>query len=190
MGTNGTSWTLIGERYQQLPASLLVGPYASSSTAGVLTTVSFANYGATPTADTEVPKLISAGTLDKKVVGVRFSETVESSSALKLDNYEITQTGGAAVTVTSAKMGISGDAVHLTVQGLVSDTFAVKVIGGVKDSAGNAIAANTAVTARALNWNHNDIGLIIDPDNRPSVGDDPGTVGQAVMTSSDENPEI
>lgn len=190
VGTNGVNWTLIGQRYQELPKDLLVGPYAASSSAGTIATVNFANYGATPTSDTVAPKLVSAGTLDKKVVGVRFSEAVAAATATTLANYEITQAEGGAVTINSAKLGISGDAVYLSVSGLTSDTFAVKVIGGVKDSAGNEVAANSLVSARALNWNHGDIGLIQDPSNRPTPGDDPGTVGQAVMVSSDENPEI
>ncbi|HAM70264.1 MAG TPA: hypothetical protein DCM86_01295 [Verrucomicrobiales bacterium] len=190
VGTNGASWTLIGQRYQALPATLLVGPYAASGTAGVTATVKFTHYGVPSLSDVTAPTLVSAGTLDKKVVGVRFSEAVSSATATATANYQITQTSGHAVTINSIKLGIGGDSAYLSVSGLDSDTFTVKVIGGVKDTAGNPIAANTSVAARALNWAHEDLGLVQDPNNRPTVGDDPGTVGQAVMVSSDDNPEI
>jgi hypothetical protein len=81
--------------------------------------------------------------------------------------------------------------VYLTVSGLTADTFTVKVIGGVKDTAGNLIAPNSQVAARALNWNAIDIGNIQHPSPRvPTPGDDPYRVGKSVMVSSDENPEV
>jgi len=191
VGTNGTNWTLIGQRYQELPASLVVGPYAASSVAGDVATVVFANYGATPLNDSVKPVLLSAGTLDKKVVGVRFSEAVSSTTAKTIANYSVTQgVGAGAVTINSIQTGISGDAVYLTVTGLTNNNFTVRVIGGIADPAGNTILPNTSVAARALGWNHDDQGYIQDTTNRPQPGDDPGTVGRAVMISSDENPEI
>lgn len=191
VGTNGTDWSLIAQRYQVLPANLLVGPYAASGTIGTIATVNFSSYGNTPVADAIAPVLVSAGTLDKTVVGVRFSEPVRSSTATLIANYSITQVGS-PITITGAKMGINGDSVHLSVSGLTNDNFTVKVVGPIQDSAGNTITLipNPQVAARALNWNHGDIGFIQNPASRPTVGDDPGTVGQAVMISSDENPEI
>ena len=190
VGTNGTSWTLIGQRYQKLPANLLVGPYAASGAFGATATVNFSDYGNTPLNDAIAPALVSAGTLDKKVVGVKFSEPVKSSTATVLANYQVTQAVGGAVTISSAQLGISGDAVYLSVSGLTADNFTVKVIGGIQDTAGNTISPNVEVAARALNWNHDDQGYIQNTANRPQPGDDPGTVGQAVMISSDENPEV
>ena len=189
VGTNGTSWTLIGQRYQKLPTALIVGPYAASGAVGTIATVNFANYGDTPLSDAIAPTLVSAGTLDKKVVGVKFSEAVKSSAATVLANYQVTQVGG-PVTITSAQLGIAGDAVYLSVSGLTADTFSVNVIGGIQDTAGNAITPNQTVAAKALNWNHDDQGYIQNTAVRPQPGDDPGTVGQAVMISSDENPEV
>src|SRR5262249_18774150 len=78
VGTNGTAWTLVAQRYQVLPSTLLVGPYAASGTIGTVATVQFDNYGPTPTTDATPPTLISAGTLDKKQVGVRFSEPLKA----------------------------------------------------------------------------------------------------------------
>lgn len=190
VGTNGTSWTLIGQRYQVLPATMVVGPYAASGAIGTIATVGFASYGATPLNDAISPALVSAGTLDKKVVGVKFSEAVNSTTAKVIANYQVTQAVGGPVTITSVKPGISGDAVYLAVTGLTADTFTVKVVGGIQDTAGNTISPNVQVAARALNWNHGDQGYIQDTTNRPKPGDDPGTVGQAVMISSDENPEV
>ncbi len=191
VGTNGTDWTLACQRYQILPASLVVGPFAGSGTYATIANVQFANYGNTPLTDATPPALVSAGTLDKAVVGVRFSEPVTKATATVLANYTITQGAGAQpVVVNSAKMGIGADAVYLSVSGLTNDIFVVKVIGGVQDVAGNTIAPNTQVLAKALNWNHADIGYFRDTTLRPSPGDDPYNIGQAVMVSSDENPEI
>jgi hypothetical protein len=194
VGTNGTTWTLAAQHYQILPATLLVGAFASSGTYDGTTAtakVGFDNYSTTPLSDATPPALLSAGTLDKAVVGVRFSEPVAKATATVLANYSITQGAGAQpVTVTAAKMGIGADAVYLTVTGLTNDNFIVKVIGGVQDVAGNTIAPNTQVAARALNWNHADIGYFSDTTARPKPGDDPYNIGQAVMVSSDENPEI
>lgn len=189
VGVNGTDWSLIGQRYQEWPAQLLVGAFAASGTEGTMATVQFASYGATPLNDTTAPKLVSAGTLDKKMVGVKFSEMVASATATVAANYVVNQ-GGAPVTINAVKMGIGGDAVYLNVSGLTSDTFTVTVVGGVKDTAGNSIAANTSVAARALGWNAIDLGNIQNPSNRPTPGDDPYRVGQSVMVSSDENPEV
>jgi exosome complex RNA-binding protein Csl4 len=185
VGTNGTAWTLIGERYQEWPAKLVVGAFASASRVGTKAVVSFAGYGAPPLNDTIPPRLVSAGTIDKKMVGVKFSEMVSSATALNRANYRLSQGS-----ITDVKMGIGGDAVYLTVTGLTADNFSVTVVGGVKDTAGNLIAANSVVQARALNWNAVDIGAIQDPNNRPTPGDDPYRVGRSVMVSSDENPEI
>jgi hypothetical protein len=194
VGTNGTDWTLVCQRYQILPADLILGPFASAGVydgAAANAVVNFANYGNTPVSDGVVPALVSAGTLDKAVVGVRFSEPVTKATATVLANYSITQGGGAQpVVVTAAKMGIGADAVYLTVTGLTNNIFVVKVNGGVQDVAGNTIAPNTQVLARALNWNHADIGYFSDTTARPKPGDDPYNIGQAVMVSSDENPEI
>ena len=177
-----------------LAANLLIGTFASSGVydgTAAIASVNFANYGTTPLTDGVAPALVSAGTLDKAVVGVRFSEPVTKASATVLANYSVTQGAGAqAVVVTAAKMGIGADAVYLTVTGLTNNVFIVKVIGGVQDVAGNTIAPNTQVVARALNWNHADIGYFKDTTIRPSPGDDPYNIGQAVMVSSDENPEI
>lgn len=185
VGKNGTDWTLIGERYQEWPAKVFVGVYAGAGTVDTKATVQFASYGPTPLNDSIAPRLVSAGTIDKKMVGVRFSEPVDSSTATVKANYGLSQG-----TISDVKMGIGGDSVYLTVTGLTADNFSVTVVGGVKDTAGNLIAANSVVQARALNWNAVDIGAIQNPNNRPTVGDDPYRVGRSVMVSSDENPEI
>ncbi|MBN9693462.1 MAG: immunoglobulin domain-containing protein [Verrucomicrobia bacterium] len=189
VGTNGTTWSLIGQRYQQWPATLLVGAYAFSAsyitvdgtpTGGTnLATATFTNYGPTPITDTTAPTLVSVGTTDKATVGVKFSEPVASASAVLPINYKLSQGN-----VTAVRMGIGGDTVYLTVTGLTSDTFTVTVLGGVTDTAGNSIAANSMASGKWSNWASSDIGLIQDPAVRPTPGDDPGRVGQAVAVSS------
>jgi len=189
VGTNGTTWSLIGQRYQQWPSTLLVGAYSFAAnyvevdgipTGGTnLTVATFTNYGPTQISDSVAPSLVSVGSTDKKIVGVKFSEPVKSATALLAVNYKLSQGN-----VTGVRMGIGGDSVYLTVTGLTADTFTVTVLGGVADSAGNVIAANSMATGRWSNWASSDIGLIQDPAVRPTPGDDPGRVGQAVAVSS------
>lgn len=191
VGTNGTSWSLVGERYQQWPATLLVGAYAFSASYVVvdgeasggqnLAVATFTNYGPTQVTDTVAPTLVSVGTLNKTTIGVRFSEPVSAASALLPINYKLSQGN-----VTAVRMGIGGDSVYLTATGLTADTFTVTVLGGVTDTAGNPIAANSTASGKMSRWNSNDVGLIQDPAARPTPGDDPARVGQAVAVSSGE----
>jgi hypothetical protein len=185
IGTNGVDWTLAGERYQEWPAKVMVGAYGASSRDDTRATVGFSTYGAVPVSDAIPPRLVSAGTIDKKLVGVKFSEMLDMATATDPANYRLSQG-----TITGIKSGIGGDAVYLEVTGLTADTFSVTVLGGVKDTAGNVVAANSVAQARALNWVSQDLGRIQDPANRPKPGDDPYRVGRAVMVSSDENPEV
>ena len=188
VGTDGTTWALVGQRYAQMPAKLLVGTYSFSAsyvvTEGVgsggtnLAVGSFSNYGDTAVVDSIAPRLVSVGTLDKKTIGVKFSEAVGSATALTSGNYTLSQG-----TVSSVRPGINGDSVYLSVSGLTSDSFTVTV-NNVKDTAGNTIAANSSAPGKAANWSSADIGYIQDPANRPTPGDDPYRVGQAVAISS------
>ncbi len=193
VGTNGTAWTLIAERYNEWPGTLLVGAYAQAAgytvTEGVgagnlnTATVSFANYGNTVVNDTTRPTILSAGTTDKKTIGVKFSETLNSASVWPGTgpvNYKLSQGR-----VTNARLGVGGDSVYLTVEGLVNNTFTLTILGGLTDSSGNVIAANSTITGKASDWNSTDIGLIQsgDPDVR-TPGDDPYRKGQIVAVSS------
>jgi len=193
VGTNGTTWTLIAERYNEWPGTLLVGTYAQAAgytvTEGVgagnlnSTTVSFANYGNTAINDTTRPTILSAGTTDKTTIGVKFSETLNSASIWPGTgpvNYKLSQGR-----VTNARLGVGGDSVYLTVEGLVNNTFTLTILGGLTDSAGNVIAANSTVTGKLSDWGSTDIGLIQSGD--PAVrtpGDDPYRKGQIVAVSS------
>jgi hypothetical protein len=183
----GTSWSLISEQYQLLPATVLVGTYAAPDDAsGAATAIAeFADYGDVIPTDTVAPKLVSAGTIDKKIVGLKFSEQLNSISVKNVENYSISQG-----TVLAAKLGISGDSVYLTVNGLTSDTFTITVLGGVVDTAGNPVAPNSTASGKKSNLISTDIGYIQDPNNRPTPGDDPYLPGQAVAVSSDANPEV
>ncbi len=190
VGLDGVHWSMVAQRWQELPSALLVGCYAAASKEGATASAQFMNYTNVDLADHTPPRLVSAGTLDKKVVGVKFSETIRSTTASVLANYTVLNSNNSPATVTAAKVGIEGDAAYLAVSGLLSDTFTVRVNGGISDSAGNVIVASTSVTGKVSLWVSEDIGFFQDPANRPSVGDDPIRVGQAVAVSSDENPEI
>ncbi len=193
VGTDGTTWTLIAERYNEWPGTLLVGAYAQAAGAKVVegvvegnlntATVSFANYGNTVVSDTTPPTILSAGTTDKTTIGVKFSETLNAASVWPGTgpiNYKLSQGR-----VTSARLGISGDSLYLTVDGLVNNTFTLTILGGLTDSAGNVIAANSTIIGKTADWGSTDIGLIQSGD--PAVrtpGDDPYRRGQAVAVSS------
>ena len=192
VGTNGTTWSLIGERYSTTtPGTVLVGTYAFSagfnvtdSTGGnTLAVAKFSSYGNTPITDTVAPTLVSVGSTDGKTVGVKFSKVVDSSSAVLPLNYKLSQG-----VVTAAKVGIGGDSVYLTVSGLSNSTFTVTVLGGVADRSGNTIAANSTASGKTSNWKSTDIGFIQNLQDstmpRPSPGDDPYLPGQAVAVSS------
>ncbi|MFM7817784.1 MAG: immunoglobulin domain-containing protein, partial [Verrucomicrobiota bacterium] len=188
VGTDGKNWSLIGQRWQEWPGTLLVGAYAFSAsynsadqTGGKnLATVKFSSLMETDLDDTTPPALVSAGTLDKKTVGVRFSEPVNSLSATQPFNYKLSQGS-----VTSVRPGAGGDSVYLTVTGLTSDSFSVTVLGGIVDTSGNPIRAGSTVSTKASAWKSTDIGLIQsgDPAKR-TPGDDPYRIGQAIATSS------
>lgn len=195
VGTNGTSWSLIGERYSTTtPGTVLVGTYAFSAgydataqTGGTtLAVANFANYGNTVLSDTAAPKLVSVGSTDGKTVGVKFSKVVNSASSLLPLNYKLSQG-----TITGIKAGIGGDTVYLTVSGLTGPTFTVTVLGGVADAAGHTIAANSTATGKFSNWKSTDIGNIQNLQDstlpRPSPGDDPYLPGQAVAVSSGDS---
>jgi Immunoglobulin I-set domain len=187
VGTNGTAWTLIAEKYQIMPSTVLVGPYAFSATydatagtgGGNLAVAKFDNYGDVSNGDTSAPTLVSAGSTDGTIIGVKFSKVVDASSATLPLNYKV-----AGAHVTSVKLGIGGDTAYLTLDAKVTNTFTVTVLGGVADHAGNVIAANSTTTGKVANWGTTDIGYIQDPANRPTAGDDPYNVGQAVAVSS------
>jgi len=187
VGTDGSSWALIGQRWQEWPQTLLVGAYAFSASYNAqdqtggqnLATVAFSNYGKTVQNDNTAPTVVSAATMGKKVVGVKFSEPVASAGALVASNYTLSQG-----TVTAVSGGIGGDSVYLSVSGLTADTFDVTV-NNVTDTAGNKIAAGSKVTGRSSAWKSTDIGLIQsgNPDVR-TAGDDPYRIGQAVAVAS------
>jgi regulation of enolase protein 1 (concanavalin A-like superfamily) len=184
---DGQSWSLIAEQYQSLPQTLLVGTFAASDNPDFTSTVSaeFADYGDTSVADTTAPTLVSVGTLDNKTIGVKFSEPVDSLSATRIENYNLSS--GA---ILNSRVGISGNTVYLNVTGLTANSFDVTVTGGVVDLAGNPVAPGSRASGMKSDWISTDIGYIQDPANRPTPGDDPYPVGQAVAVSSEPNPEV
>lgn len=190
VGTDGENWTLVGEKYTNglVPDTLLVGLYASGADDGFTgvgkTTIDYADYSDVELNDSTAPTLVSAGTLDKKVIGVKFSELLDADSVQASDF----QVSGASV--TDATVGIGGASVYLTVTGLTADSFTVSA-GGISDVAGNEIAAGASVEGNAASgWQTSDIGVFLDPDNRPNIDDDPYVVSQQVATSVDGLMEV
>lgn len=187
VGKDGNSWSLVGQQYLDLPGTVSVGTWASTDDAEggeSFVTAEFANYGDHIAADTTAPALVSVGTLNKRTVGVKFSEAVNSIAATDVRNYSISQGR-----IYEARMGLSDHTVYLDVDGLTSDTFTVTV-RGVVDVAGNPVPSNSTAAGRVSNWIPTDIGYFQDPNGRPTLGDDPFRVGQSVAISSTTNPEI
>ena len=187
VGTNGVDWALISEQYQVFPPQVLAGVFAApDNVSGTSRAIAaFADYGDFLPRDTEPPRLVSVGTLDKRTIGVKFSEPVRSINATLKSSYAISQG-----TITGVGMGIGGSTVYLTVSGLTADTFTVGIVGSVRDIAGNTIAAGWSTTGKVSTWLSADVGFIQNPDARPTPGDDPYVTGQAVAVSSEPNPEI
>lgn len=186
VSTNGTTWSLIGEQYQIFPATILFGTFAlpDDAAASSVAIAEFAGYGPVATAETVPPLLLSAGTIDLKTIGLKFSEPVDSLVAENPANYLLSQGS-----VTGARLGISGNTVYLTAAGVTSDSFTVTV-NNIVDLSGNPVAPGSQATVRKTPWISTDIGFIQDPDNRPTIGDDPYLPGQAVAVSSESNPEF
>ena len=186
VGTNGVDWSMIAQRYlPDCADELLVGLYAGANSADgqSLAEVLFESYSNTPVSDNTPPTLVSTGTLDRKIIGLKFSEAIASATATVAANYTISQGS-----VVAAEVGASGESVYLTVTGLNSDNYTVTV-NGVTDSAGNPIAANSSAAGRRVPWVSTDVGAFADFPDR-NVGDDPYPVGRAVAVSSGDNPEI
>ena len=187
VSTNGTTWARVADQYQEFPSTVLVGTFAApdDATGGSKAVAEFADYGDVLPSDAVAPTLVSVGTIDKKLVGVKFSEPVNAQGATAIGNYHISEG-----TILGAKLGVGGDAVYLSVFGLSSDTFTVSIVGGIVDLAGNPVAPGSTASGKKANWTSTDIGFIQDANNRPTPGDDPYLPGQAVALSSDENPEV
>ena len=91
-------------------------------------------------ADTTLPTLISAGSVDGSSVGVEFSEFVDQATAETTANYNIG--GGAGVGIAAASLRPDGKTVELSGVS-VAGSYTVTV-SGVKDLAGNAAASSSA----------------------------------------------
>ena len=189
VGTNGVDWARVAQSWREMPATLLVGCYSAASLEGATVTARFSNYGTGATADHVPPSLLSAASLDGKLVGLKFSETINSATATRTTNYAVLNSNGTPATVTGVKVGIEGDSVYLSVNGLSNDIFTVKVRTGLTDNSGNPITA-TNLVGKVVRWASDDIGFIQNPLARPTAGDDPYRTGQAVAISSEDNLEV
>ncbi|MBI2926269.1 MAG: discoidin domain-containing protein [Verrucomicrobia bacterium] len=182
------SWAQFASKHSpDMPATMWVGLYAAANTDGQSAEASFEGWqDYVPAGDTTAPTLVSAGTLDKKTVGVKFSEAIKGSSVDKA-KFSISQG-----TVASASTGMQGDSVYLEVTGLTDDNFTVTA-SGVTDLAGNQMAADSKVNGSYSGWKSVDIGFgpgYVDPNLRPSAGDNPYIIGKSVVLGSGDEVEI
>jgi len=77
-------------------------------------------------------------------VSILFNELMDPTSAAVASNYTIDQ--GVTVSAATYFPGTAQDSVKLTVAGAIAGTGYTLTVNGVKDLAGNAIAANTKAT--------------------------------------------
>jgi len=180
VGTNGSAWSLVSQQYQKFPATVQFGVFTATDNAAAssVAVAEFADYGDSPVSDTTPPALVSVGTLDRRIIGVKFSEPVNSLSATRAANYTLSEG-----TVYDVLPGLGPNTVHLKVTGLSNDTFTVTV-SGVVDAAGNPVAPGSSAAGSVSAWTSTDIGFIQNPAARPTAGDDPYVTGQAVAISS------
>ena len=184
VGGTGTDWALLAEKYSlDMPAALRVGLYAGAQTEGETVTVQFENYGDWDAGDTTAPSLVSAGSLNGSIVGVKFSESLASASVVP-GNFSI-----AGAVIHEVEVGINGNSAYLYLEEALAGDFTV-VVNGVTDSTGNAIAADSAVAGSVAGYESVDIGVFEDPSARPRKGDDPAIIGKSVAVSSGDNIEL
>lgn len=95
--------------------------------------------------DQAPPTLVSAlrHFAQSNQVTVLFSELMEPASANVAANYTINN----GITVSSAMLGTNGRSVHLTTSPIPSGTTNTLTVSGVRDLAGNTIAANAGIYA-------------------------------------------
>jgi hypothetical protein len=89
--------------------------------------------------DSAPPSVVLASTSLGKTVKVEFSEYMDGASATNTANYSIPN-----VTITDAVLSDNGMTVSLAITGTLPSNFEV-TLNGIKDFAGNSIAANTKV---------------------------------------------
>ena len=94
----------------------------------------------TVNSDNTPPSVKLASTSLGKTVKIEYDEWVDPSSATNKANYAI-----ANITITDATISSDNTVVTLTITGNLPANFEV-TLGGIKDFAGNAVAANTKVT--------------------------------------------
>jgi hypothetical protein len=179
-------WGYFGDKLSRdMPETLEVGLWAAANTAGQSILVNFEDWQEyVPEGDSTVPTLVSVGTLDKQTIGVLFSEQIKGSSIVP-GMFSISEG-----TITSVTTGNQGDSVYVEVEGLSADDFTVSIAaGGITDLAGNPIGQATA-QGRWEGWMSADVGVFIDPENRPMDGDDPYVIGKTVILSSGSHVEM
>jgi hypothetical protein len=96
-------------------------------------------------ADTTAPTLAGVHSYDGISVGVKFSEALNSGSAVNLANYSISAGSVAAATLMN-----DGKSVALTLSAPISGQFVVTV-NNAQDLSGNSVTANSTGTNTVLN---------------------------------------
>jgi lysophospholipase L1-like esterase len=99
----------------------------------------------TVVADTTAPAALSAGTTDGVTIAVEFSEALDPSSLAPLSHYAV---HGGLVPVLTASLLPDGRTLVLTLAHRVGGQVPIR-LSGVRDLAGNMVAANAAVTVTA-----------------------------------------
>ena len=193
--SGANAWAQICSKHSpDMPKTMYVGCYVAANNATpaypeAVGSASFEGWGDyVKTGDTVAPTMVSSGTKDKKVIGVKFSKDINGAT-VSAANFTVTQAVGGAVTVTGADTAMMGDGVYLTVTGLTSDSFTVTG-SGVKDLAGNVMVASSTVTGKTSGIKSFDLGVYVDPAVRPQATDDPYVIGTSIPLSSGDLTDI
>ncbi|MBM3844755.1 MAG: hypothetical protein FJ405_00520 [Verrucomicrobia bacterium] len=178
-------WAKVFSKYSvDMPEQMHVGFYAGNNAADAAAHAVLSDYGDyVATGDTVAPWVVSAGSWDKKRVGVKFSEQIAGAS-VAAGNFTLSE--GA---VAKAWVGINGDSVYLDVTGVTADSFTVTATG-VRDLGGNVMSGSQSATVAITGWQAADEGVFKDPADRPQRGDDPGIVGSSTFLASGNQVEV
>jgi len=113
----------------------------------------------TVTQDNTAPQVLSAATLVASTnLGICFNELLDAASATNPANYSLSIGG----TVTGARLRPDGQSVSLVTTAVSYTNYTVR-LNNVRDFAGNALPANTAIPVAVVPLETSDIGIPGDP---------------------------
>lgn len=132
---------------------------ASSTISNVLYTAVSSNAVLRVNLDVTLPTLTTVQPVGLTQVKLTFSEKLDPASATNLANFSISSPDG-SLTVSNATLDATQTILLLDVRRLTENVSYTLAVSGVKDIAGNAIAANTQRTFSPVVFTPLDIGAV------------------------------